>query len=114
MEIDLLYPTITINISVYQPGAGWDIATDIPEDKLDTPMTVLIERPMLNKKGEWEFTVIDIQVEASYFLDDIVAEIAEYISSINEETEGYFEDHCFLESIYLDTDTMIATTLFGS
>ena len=113
MKIELLNQ-ITINIQCYQQGAGWEVSTDIPDELLDKPMTVQIESWCYDENEEFLETMIAIEVNASYFLDDIIAVIIQHIRSLSEDEGLYFEDHCFLESLVLDTDTMVARASFGS
>lgn len=105
---------ICIDIHRYQPDAGWDVSTNIPDELLDKPMTVQMESWCYDENDDILETTIAIEVNASYFLDDIIAEIVQYIRSLSEDENLYFEDHCFLESLVLDTDTMVATTSWGS
>lgn len=113
MKLDLLNQ-ICINIRCYQQGAGWDVSTNIPDELLDKPMIVQMETWCYDENDDIHETTITIEVNASNFLDDIIAEIVQYIRSLGEDESIYFEDHCFLESLELDTDTMVAKADFGS
>lgn len=113
MTLELLNQ-IVIDINSYQQGAGWQVSTDIPDELLDKPMTVQMDSLCYDENDVIHGSMISITVNASYFLDDIIADIVQYIRSLSEDEGLYFEDNHFLESLELDTDTMIATTFFGS
>lgn len=105
---------IEIDINSYQQGAGWNVFTDIPDDLLDKPMIVQMDSCCYDENDEIHGSMITLKVNTSYFLDDIVADIVQYIRSLSEDEGLYFEDHHFLESLELDTDTMVARADFGS
>ena len=113
MMLDLLQQ-IDINILLYKPDAGWFVFTNIPDDLIGTSMTVKIDRPYLDNDGSWKYTTSKVTMDAPFFVHEIVDNIVAYIETINEEAGYYFEDHCYLEQIILDTETMEATTFFGS
>ena len=113
MRLNLL-SNITIDIWCYRPDAGWFVCTNIPEELLDTPITVQIERPYKKKNNKWIWRNCFLKVNAAFFLDEILAEIVKYVKSINKGAGEYFTDHRCLESLELDTDTMVATTLWGA
>ena len=113
MKIDLLNNEI-INIGCYQEGAGWEVSTDIPEKLLNKTMKVQLESWYFDEDDECHDVTKTIEVTASNSLDDIIEEIVNNIRSFSEEEQVFYEDHCYLEELVLDTDTMVATTFFGS
>lgn len=115
MKLNLL-KDVTIDCQEYKPGAGWSIATDIPDELLDKLMTVEIEWGFVCPLHGCSRFSRTIEVEASYFLDDIIAPIVSEVQNImeTEEDGDYFIDHRYLEVLELDTDTMTVETSFGS
>jgi hypothetical protein len=113
MMLDLLN-NICIDIYSYQPCAGWDVCTNIPEEILDRTVSVEIDIPYRTQNGEWSTKTYSKGITATPILDEMINEIVRFARSLNVETGGYFEDHCFLEELMLNTDIRVITTSWGS
>ena len=115
MIIDLL-KDITINCRTYKWNAGWEISTDIPDELIGQLMTVKLEGYCYTDFGGHNDFVHTFNVTAEFFLDEIIAAIVSEVRKLmgTDARGDYFIDHCYLEGLELDTDTMTVKTTFGS
>ena len=115
MKINIL-KNFCIDIHEYKHDAGWLVSTGIPEELLDRNINIKLEYWAFDKNFDCHEKTQLITIKASFFLDEMLKDLIEQVRVIMEKDDCglYFIDHRFLESLELDTDTLVATTLWGS
>ena len=115
MKLDLFHDIITIDIDSYKSDAGWNIFNDIPEELIGEQVTVEIDG--FNYDAGEPFR-LQFGIILEDMLDDILYAIVNQIRALIENVRDprgiYFEEHRFLETLELDTNTRILQASFGS